>query len=438
MNFKNILTLILLIVFNAGYAQKLLTKENAVSLALENNYDIKIAYNNVEIAKNSASVYNSGYLPIVIGNAGVDYDNNSSEFTLQNGVKTETNNAESNGYNAAVGLNYTLFDGFGRSYNYKKLKEAYNLSEIEAKTVIQNEILKIFALYYEVARISENQKNIIESLDISKRRLTRMNYGFDYGQNTKLQILNAEVDVNNDSIRYVNEKRLLANAKRDLNLLLGRDVNEDFSVETDVSFNRIFEFSSLFTKANEYNYEIQKINKSIELSNYEIKISKSDLYPSLNLSSSYGFNQSNNDNSFTYSKQIYNGFNAGINLNWNIFDGGNTKTRIDNTKILADNLQVQKEEISNRLERNVANALEIYNNAIFNLKAEEKNVETNNHNFERSTEQFNLGQITSIEFRLAQVNLLNAKYNLNDAKYQAKTAELVLLQLTGELLEAEY
>ena len=32
-----------------------------------------------------------------------------------------------------LGLNYTLFDGFGRSYNYKKLKETYNLSELEAK-----------------------------------------------------------------------------------------------------------------------------------------------------------------------------------------------------------------------------------------------------------------------------------------------------------------
>jgi len=438
MNFKNTLILLLSISFQVGNAQELLTKENAVSLALENNYGIKIAKNNVEIAKNNASVYNSGYLPKFIGNAGLDYDNNSSEFTLQNGTTTKNNNAESNGYNASVGLNYTLFDGFGRSYNYKKLKEAYNLSELEAKTIIQNEILKIFALYYEVARVTENQKNIIESLEISKRRLTRVNYGFDYGQNTKLQILNAEVDVNNDSIRYVNEKRLLANAKRDLNLLLGRNVTEDFIIETEVVFNSIFEYTSLLAKAKEYNFEIQKINKNIELSEYDIKISKSDLLPSLNLSSSYGFNQTNNDSPFIYSKQQFNGFNAGVNLNWNIFDGGNTKTRIENTKILADNLQVQKEETSNRLERNVANALEIYNNVIFIKNAEEKNVETNKHNFERSAEQFKLGQITSIEFRLAQVNLLNAKYNLNDAKYQAKTAELVLLQLTGELLDAEY
>jgi len=438
MNIKNIVTLFIFIGFCTAEAQELLTKENAVSLALENNYGIKLAKNNTEIAKNNASVFNSGYLPRITGNAGVDYDNNNSEFTLQNGSKIETNGAESNGYNAAVGLNYTLFDGLGRSYNYKKLKEVYNLSELEAKTVIQNEILQIFALYYEVARISENQKNIVESLEISKSRLTRVEYGFNYGQNTRLQILNAEVDVNNDSIRYVNEKRLLANAKRDLNLKLGREVTENFNVEADVEFNRIFEFNSLLAKATVQNYELQKIEKSIEIGEYDVKISKSDLYPSLNLVSSYGYNQTNNDNSFNYSKQQFNGFNAGVNLNWNIFDGGNTKTRIENTKILADNLQVQKEETSNRLERNVANALEIYNNAIFIKNAEGKNVETNNNNFERSVEQFKLGQITSIEFRLAQVNLLNAKYNLNDAKYQAKTAELVLLQLTGELLDAEF
>jgi len=438
MNIKNIVTLFIFIGFCTAEAQELLTKENAVSLALENNYGIKLAKNNTEIAKNNASVFNSDYLPRITGNAGVDYDNNNSEFTLQNGSKIETNGAESNGYNAAVGLNYTLFDGLGRSYNYKKLKEVYNLSELEAKTVIQNEILQIFALYYEVARISENQKNIVESLEISKSRLTRVEYGFNYGQNTRLQILNAEVDVNNDSIRYVNEKRLLANAKRDLNLKLGREVTENFNVEADVEFNRIFEFNSLLAKATVQNYELQKIEKSIEIGEYDVKISKSDLYPSLNLVSSYGYNQTNNDNSFNYSKQQFNGFNAGVNLNWNIFDGGNTKTRIENTKILADNLQVQKEETSNRLERNVANALEIYNNAIFIKNAEGKNVETNNNNFERSVEQFKLGQITSIEFRLAQVNLLNAKYNLNDAKYQAKTAELVLLQLTGELLDAEF
>jgi len=181
-----------------------------------------------------------------------------------------------------------------------------------------------------------------------------------------------------------------------------------------------------------------KVDKSIEISEYDIKISKSSLYPFLNVNASYGYNNSKNNRTSLFKTVESDGLNAGVSLNWNIFDGGSTKTRIQNAKINADNIQVQKEQVENELERNVANALEIYNNAIFIMNAEEKNVETNNVNFSRTEEQFKLGQITSIEFRLAQVNLLNAKSNLNQAKYDAKNAELFLLQLTGDLLNIKF
>jgi len=397
-----------------------------------------MAENIVKIAKNNKSVYNSGYLPSVVGSAGVGYSNNNAKLTRHDGTITETNSAESNRMNASVGLNYTLFDGLGRSYNYKRLKEQYNLTELEAQTVIQNSLLQIFTNYFEVAQITENRKNISESLIISKQRLTRMDYGFQYGQNTKLDVLNAEVDVNNDSIRLINEQRLLANSKRNLNLLLGRTVTTDFIVDTEVEFNSFFNYDQLLEKSKEYNVEIQKINKSVVISEYDIKINKSSLYPFLNLNTSYGYNNNNNDQTSLFKTQQSNGFNAGVTLGWNIFDGGSTKTRIQNAKIIAENVQVEKEQVENELERNVANALEIYNNAIFILEAEEKNVETNTMNFTRSEEQFKLGQITSINFRLAQQNLLSAQSNYNSAKYQAKNAEIFLINLTGDLLNTQF
>lgn len=438
MNYKNKLTLLLLMSFSAGFAQELLTKENAIGIALENNYGIKIAKNNVQAAENNASIYNSDYLPRVAVNAGANYSNATTEFTLQNGTQSEINNAESKQYNASIGLNYTLFDGLGRTYNYKKLKESYNLSELEAQAIIEGSVLQIFTVYYDVAQLLEDNKNILESLNISKQRLTRAKYGFEYGQSTKLQLLNAEVDVNNDSIRFINSQRFLANSKRDLNLLLGRSVSTDFTVDTNISFNLVFELQGLLEKAKSHNIEMQKVSKSIELSDFDIKISKSNLYPTLDFKSSYGFNKSDNVATFNYAEQLSNGLNAGVSLNWNLFDGGSTKTRIQNAKIYNENLQIQKELVINELERNVANSLEIYSNALFILSAEEKNVETNNRNFSRTEEQFKLGQITSIEFRQAQVNLLNAQSNLNQATYDAKNAELKLLQLTGELLNTEF
>jgi len=433
-----IFTLLILFNFLASYAQELLTKETAVSLALENNYGIRMAENNVKIAENNKSIYNSGYLPSVFANAGASHSNDNSIASRQDGTSVEINNAKSSRYNGSVGLNYIIFDGLGRSYNYKKLKESHHLSELEAQTVIQNSLVQIFINYYEVARIFENKKNIAESLLISKQRLERMTYGFEYGQNTKLDVLNAEVDVNNDSIRYINEQRLLVNSKRNLNLLLGRAVTIDFTVETTVSFDLLFEYQSLFSKAKDFNVEMLKVDKSIQISEYDIKISKSSLYPFLNVNASYGYNNSKNNRTSLFQSIESDGLTAGVSLNWNIFDGGTTKTRIQNAKINAANIQIQKEQVENELERNVANALEVYNNALFILKAEEKNVETNNVNFSRSEEQFKLGQITSIQFRLAQVNLLNAHSNLNQAKYDAKNAELFLLQLTGDILNTKF
>ena len=265
-----------------------------------------------------------------------------------------------------------------------------------------------------------------------------MTYGFDYGQNTKLEVLNAEVDVNNDSIRLINENRLLANSKRNLNLLLGRDVTNDFVVDPEVDFKLIFDYNQLLDKAKEYNVEVQKIDRSIVISEYDIKISKSSLYPFLNLNASYGYNNNKNNQTSLFETIESDGLNAGVSLSWNIFDGGSTKTRIQNAKISADNVQVQKEQVENELERNVANALEIYNNAIYIMNAEEVNVETNQRNFERSEEQFKLGQITSIEFRLAQQNLLSALSNYNSAKYEAKNAEIFLINLTGDLLNIQF
>jgi outer membrane protein len=47
-------------------------------------------------------------------------------------------------------------------------------------------------------------------------------------------------------------------------------------------------------------------------------------------------------------------------------------------------------------------------------------------------------QMTSIELRQAQVNLLNAQISANGAKYQAKLAELEFLQQTGQLLNVTF
>ncbi|MBT8297730.1 MAG: TolC family protein, partial [Maribacter sp.] len=210
---KYYITLFFGIFYLGLHAQdKLLSKDDAIAQALEHNFGIKVARNQVAIADNNKSILNSGYLPSLTANAGATYnrDDSTIEFPgqfLENGdprPDLEINNAEAQRYNSGLTLNYMLFDGMGRYYNYKSLKEQYQLSELQARETIENTMLQLFTIYFEVARLTENVNVFKEALKISNDRITRAEYAFEYGQNTKLDILNAQVDVTNDSINLLN------------------------------------------------------------------------------------------------------------------------------------------------------------------------------------------------------------------------------------------
>jgi outer membrane protein TolC len=429
-----------------SFSQEILTKKEALAIALENNFGIKIANNNLEVAKNNSSIYNSRYLPTVALISGADYRSNNQSLTFTD--RDTGGDAEISGtgiitksYNASVGLNYIIFDGLGRKYNYQQLKEQYNLTELQAKETIENTYLQLFTVYFQIARLSENTLNLQEALTISKRRLKRAKYQYEYGQATKLEMLNAEVDINNDSISFINLKQQLANAKRGLNVVLGIQTATNYEVETEVDFNKMMNFVALQKKTITNNSLLKQNETNIAISEFNIKLSKATYLPSLNFNASYGLNRTENQNlinPFGARLITSDGLNAGINLTWNLFDGGATKTRVANAKIALDNQQIlldqQKVTINNTLKNTWGN----YQNQLFILKAQEKNVQTTQNNFERTQERYKLGQVTSIEFRQAQINFINSKTALNNAKFDAKLIELQLLQLSGDILNVNF
>ena len=301
-------------------------------------------------------------------------------------------------------------------------------------------MLQLFSVYFEVARLTENVEILEQTLEISKNRVKRAGYQFDYGQNTKLEVLNAEVDVTNDSINLMNTRQSLMNTKRDLNVVLARDLKLNFNVDTLVSFIPKLELDSFLEMAKENNVRLLQSNSNIALSEYDIRISKAQFLPTVGLTGSYGWNESISPASafFTGSTRQNTGFQGGLNLRWNLFDGGSSVTQLKNAKILKDNQILLKQQVEIEVQRDIANALGNYENLIAVYNIQEQNVVTNKNNFERSRERFNLGQITSIEFRQAQINLINAETNKNLAKYEAKLAELQLLQQVGQLLNIQF
>ena len=418
----------------------LLNKEKAVDLVLKNNFDIEVSQNNLEIADNNQGILNSGYLPTLNTDLGFNYSLQDRLAEVEGRDPIDQTDLETRSWRASLGVNYTLFDGLGRLYNYKSLKEQYNLSELEVRETIENSLIQMFTVYYEVARLYENVEILEQTLEISNQRVKRSNYQFEFGQSSKLVALNAEVDAANDSINLIDTRQNLENTRRDLMLILNTELDSDFKVDTLIEFIPRLQIEEYIETAQANNVSLQKIEQNLTISDYDIKISRSGYFPQVDLFGSYGWNRNISPESpfFPGSTQTLQGVSAGVSLSWNLFDGGQTAVRVQNAQVNYKTQEVLKDQIAFQVKRDISNAYNNYKNRLYIYDLQEQNVVTNQNNFERSKEQFSIGQITSIEFRQAQINLINAQTSRNLAKYDAKVAELQLLQLTGQLLNINF
>jgi outer membrane protein len=428
-------------------AQQLLSKEAALRLTLENNFGIQMTRNINKINENNSELLNSGFLPNVALSGGGNFTASGSEISfpgqfLEDGSprpNVNFNDQEAKRYNAGVNLNYILFDGLGRKYTYKRLKEQYALSELQLRETIEQTILQLFSVYFEVARLTETTANFKQTLVVSKQRQQRAETAFAFGQINKLAVLNAQVDVTNDSINLLQANQQLDNAKRDLNLIINQPIETELAVETNLYFIPEIQIEQWLQTATQFNVSLLQQQSNSQINAYDVKVSQSGYLPTLGLNGSYGWNLNQSPASafFPGTNNTTLSLGLGATLSWNLFDGGRTITQVKNAKIALENQRIQEEETKLTFERNLRNAQQSYQNAVKIYTIQSKQVETGTYNFERSQAQYRLGSITAIEFRQAQINLRNAQLQRAAAKYQAKLAELNLIQLSGQLLNVE-
>jgi len=246
------------------------------------------------------------------------------------------------------------------------------------------------------------------------------------------------VPIINDSINIINEQQELKNSKRDLNFVLGNVLQSTFTVDTLVTFILGLDKADMLEKMKRNNVSLLQLDKNILIGEYDIKSNKSSYLPTLDLIGSYGWNKNNNNAASFVSVSRNTGLTGGLSLSWDIFDGGSTITNVKNAKLNLESQQLEKEQVLIDIERNFNNAWDDYQNKLIIYRVQERNILTAKNNFERTNENFKLGQVTSIEFRQAQLNLLNTEVSRNQAKYDAKLSELKVLQLSGELLNVKF
>jgi outer membrane protein TolC len=413
-------------------AQELLTLENAVKITLENNFQIKISNNNLDISKTNVAIGNAGMLPTLTGSL---LDNNSiqnSSQTRQDGVQTTLNNAKNTSLTYGVGLGWTIFDGLRMFARLDQLKELQKLGEAQLKLTLITNVSDVNTQYYDLVQQQQQLAALDTTLVISNQRLTLAKNRFTIGKASKLEVLNAQVDLNTDQVTLLRQKELYANSKILLNQLLARDVTIDFKVIDVLKVDEMLLLAELTVLAKKQNpqLETQIINKRV--AELELKQIKAARYPTLRVNTSYNFSKSQSSLGFLSQSQSK-GFNYGFAASLNLFDGFSQNRNEKIAKIQIENTKLNIEQLNLALNSQLSTSYQTYLTNLELIELEDKNEAIAKQNLDITLDKFRIGTITTLEFRTAQLNYVNAKVRYSNAQFQGKLSEITLRELAGNL-----
>jgi len=414
-------------------AQEVLTTKDAIALAIDNNYNIQLSQNNIKVAENNSRKENNGYLPTVNVNVGPTGSFGGSTQQFGNGMTAEVREAFSWTAGAGVNANYTLYDK-SRDLKLDQMKERLNLTNLQLRQSIENTIYQVYNQYYAIAQLSENTKALEEALKLSLKRKERLELRYELGQGLKLDILNAQVDISRDSVNYLSVIQQLDNAKRDLEVIMGIALTDDYAIDTDVTYELDMLRDGYLERASSDNVSLLLSDQNQQINQLDLDIIATSNKPTIGSNAGLSYNyQANAPGSFITSS-TNSGLNVGVTLNWNILDGGRRKVLEQNALINMETETLTRAQIVKEITRDINNAWGSYQNALYILEVEQNSLEINQLNLSRTDELYKAGQATSIEFRQAQLNLLQSEIGYNQARYDAKLIELQLRYLSGDIM----
>ena len=420
-------------------AQNTITLEQAIQYGLTNSKDLAIAKNDVQIIKNTNHAGAAGLLPMINISSGYNGSVNDTELEFNSfldfgsdmGSEIEASEARSSTLNSSIGLTYRLFGGFSGIYTLNKFKNQNSIADNNIRYQVENKILEIIQQYYDLLNQQDIHSTFKTSYNISLDRYQQALEKHNYGAISKLDLLNAEVDLNQNKINLEEAMINLHSSRQRMSLLIGVP-ESTISLKHDFNFNYNLKLDDLIkqTKSNNTSIIISELNYKV--SEYELKIAKSSFSPNIDFFSSYSYSNVQSETSFI-SKQNNYGLVAGLNVEIPIFSANMRRKAFKSAKINLESKELSRKQIQETIITALTTAYYNYSESLDNLDLLKKNLKTIEKTAQISRDLYDSGQLSNLEYRESQMLLDQAEINYSAKLSATKIQEYIIYQLSGQL-----
>lgn len=403
--------------------QESMTLPKAISIGLENNFDVKISDKLIQIAENNNTWARAGRVPTI--DLGGSFNN----------TRTQDNNPASfiqgtfyNGSAAAnISANYLLYAG-GR---VKILKDQLSLGvsqeRLNQESAIHDLIRVIYQQYYNVIFQKERYDVLLSAYDLSRERLAYEKLKSEYGATNSFNLIQFENALLSDSTNLISQDQAIQIAERQLynTLEVPADSRYTFDEKLSVTDEEI-DADQLKQVMSEENYTIKSLDMIASLNRLNTKLAQAARKPTISANTQLSFAENGfqifaeNPNTgdpfpFLFSNRLQ--ATVGINASWNVYDGGVLSANEQNALIREDIDRISREQAAANLSDQLDILLENYSNQKEILALTGEQLQLSQRNLDISTERFKGGQITSIDLRNIQLQTLNASFSKVNAIY---------------------
>jgi len=423
----------LLILFTTAEAQKALTIEDVVNIALKNNYNILVAHNDAEIAKVNNTLGNAGMLPTVQINGGGGYANNHAyQKSGTTGIETHYPNQNATTVSANAELNWILFDGGKMFVTKNKLNEIQSLGEIQFQAKVMETLYNVIGAYYNVVQQKQQLKSFNEVINYNRERVKIAETGYNAGSLIKTDLLQSKIDLNVATENAINQQYVIEAAKKNLNNLLAQPENTAFEVTDTIPLTYTPNKAELMQKLNSSNTSILAFQKQMLIAQLTMKETQRGYSPLVNLKGGYYLSKTVNSQGSTLATSSY-GPGVSGTIAIPLYNAGETKRKIANAKLEMQSAEYNLNNTKLQVNTELQNTLTDFENQQRLLKIEKENNSLAKENLEISLYRLRLGQTTALEVHLAQENYVQSCTRLTSFEYNLKLAETKLKQLVAGL-----
>ena len=419
--------------------------QEAIQIALENNYQLKQAKNDLELANESITSEYADFAPSVSGRISGGRTI-GRQFTEDRGII----NDPSQSLSGSVGADIAIFDGFNNILSLRASKESRVSAEESYQRAKEQVIFNAASRYLQVLLDRELLEIARENLENSQQQLEQVRAQVEVGSRPSVDLYNQEAQVASDELSVTQQENALKFSK----LVLVRQLQIDplgeyeFTVpeaelnEESASMTDNVMLSELIDQALLNRSDLKSDIANIRSLEYQLKIAQGSLYPSVTGSASISSRYSDVLQGFDFNDQFFDlnvNKSIGFSVNVPLFQNWNRMYNIQSSKIQLKNAELSFDNAKLQVIQEVTQAYNDYTSYAKQLEASEKSRRASERAFETQQERYNVGSSTLIELSQAQANYVEAQSNYTQAMYnlifQEKLLDYYLGKLSGDSVE---